>query len=254
MAQSNVIVLAPRELSSRSREVYKKEKIKKEKNISRSSEDIGTTEVSRETCPLTQGLVAPVSVALAPPPTSSSLDRDRKGVERGNVIPARCSSRVTGIVAQHARTARGVKVMLTIQTQAQASEGIVVPVTAELKRYDRLREIGSRDTDSDEFDSLLTQLLDNIYASGDRNYCVGRIHERGRRAAWIRDSVVIGMLNNEVITTLAVFVNGEQHEITMDQPLSERQQKHYHSQGRWGEIHSGETAPTLDTIRTRTWR
>jgi len=251
---NNVIALVPRELSDRSREVFKKEKTKKQKDISRLSEDINTPEVSSETCPLTQGLVAPVSVALASPLTSSSLDRDSSVVVEDNVISARSSSRITGVMAQHAKTTKGVKIMLTIQSQAQAAEGIVVPVTAELKRYDRLREIKSLSTDSDEFDSLLTKLLEQIYQNKDRSYCVGRIHERGRRAAWIKDSVVIGILNNGVISNVVLFVNNDEHEIVMDQDLSERQAKHYHSQGRFGEIVSGEQAPTLDTIRTRTWR
>ena len=254
MTKSNVIPLSPRELSSRPREVSKEEKIKRHNNISRLSEDIGCGEVSDETCPLTQRTKSSGSVALASPLTSSSLDRDRSVVVEDNVIPARTTSRITGITAQHARTTKGVKVMLNIQTEQNVESGQFIPVTAELKRYDRLREIASTHADSDEFDRLLTRLLAGIYASRDRSYCVGRIHERGRRAAWIQDSVVIGTLNSNVITNIAVFVDGEQYDISMDQPLSERQLRHYHSQGRWGEIIAGEQAPTLSSIPTRSWR
>lgn len=251
---SNVVRLLPREVTSRSREVLKNKKIKKHKDISRLSEDIDTHKVSDETCPLTQKTSSSESVALATPLTSSSLDRDTSVVVEGNVIPARSSSRLTGITAQHAKTAKGVKIMLTLQGPEHASQGIVVPVTAELKRYDRLREIRSLATDSDEFDHLLTQLLENVYDSKDKSYCVGRIHERGRRAAWIKDSVVIGTLNCGIITNVVLFVNNEQYEITMDKEMSERQLKHYHSQGLLGEIVNGEQAPTLDTIAKRSWR
>jgi hypothetical protein len=254
MTKSNVIPLPPRELSSRPREVYKEEKIKRHNNISRLSEDIGCVEVSDETCPLTQRTSSSESVALASPLTSSSLGRDHSVALEDNVIAARTASRVTGITAQHARTAKGVKVMLNLQTAVNRDTGVFVPVTAELKRYDRLREISSRDTDSEQFDRLLTDLLDRISTSGDRSYCVGRIHERGRRAAWIQDSVVIGTLSADVITNIAVFIHNERYDISMDQPLSERQLRHYHSQGRWGEIVTGQSAPTLDTVRTRTWR
>lgn len=252
---SNVVVLRPREVTSRSREVLKNKKIKKRKDISRLSEDIDTHKVSDETCPLTQKTSSSESVACATAHlTSSSLDRDASVALEGNVIPARSSSRLSGITAQHAKTAKGVKIMLTLQSPEHAEQGMVVPVTAELKRYDRLREIRSLDTDSDEFDHLLTQLLEQIYDSKDKSYCVGRIHERGRRAAWIKDSVVIGTLNNNIVTNVALFVSGEQYEISMDKPMSERQLKHYHSQGLLGEIVNGEAAPTLDTIAKRSWK
>jgi hypothetical protein len=250
----SVILKFSREVSDRSREVLKNKKIKKRKDVSRTSEDIELRKVSGETCPLTQRQASASVAAAASLLTSSSLDRDSSVVIEGNVIPARSSSRLTGITAQHAKTAKGVKIMLTIQGPDHASQGIVVPVTAELKRYDRLREIKSLATDSDEFDRLLTKILDQIYENKDKSYCVGRIHERGRRAAWIKDSVVIGVLNDGVITNVVLFVNNEQYEIIMDKDMSERQHKHYHSQGMLGEIVNGEQAPTLDTIATRSWR
>jgi hypothetical protein len=250
----DILSLLTREQSNREpREVLKDKKIKRSKDISRLSEEIAFVKVSGETCPLTS--------------TSSSsigqLDISEEGLtsSRGegcsNSETARTSIR--GITAQHSRTNAGVKVMINIQTEEDALTGSVVELTAELKRSDRLRELKSYDHDSPEFDKEIFQMtmdsLRSMKSEERKPYCVGRIHDRGVRDMWYADMLAVGVLDdNDHLKTLCLNINGEEFEIDMDQPLSSRQEKSFHSNGIWGKIENQRTAPTLASAPRKVWK
>lgn len=248
-----ILSLLTREQSNREpREVLKDKKIKRNKDISRLSEEIAPLKVSKETCLL-------ASTSSSP---NGELDISVEGLtssrEEGySNTPARTSIR--GITAQHSKTPSGVKVMINIQTEEDALTGSVVELTAELKRSDRLRELKSYDQDSPTFDKEIFQMtmdsLRKMKSEKRKPYCVGRIHDRGVRDMWYADMLAVGVLDdNEHLQTLCLNINGEEFEITMDQPLSSRQEKSFHSNGIWGKIENQRTAPTLATAPRKVWK
>lgn len=234
------------------REVCKDKNIKRNKDNSRSGEELVGFKVSDETC-----LLAPTSSSPMGELDISREDLTSSKVE-GNNISGAASSSIRGISVQHARTASGVKVMVNIQTHADAETGSVVELTAELKRSERLRELKPYDADSDSFAQMYAealQTLKDMKASDRRPYCIGRIHDRGVRDLWYADMMAIGTLDDtNHLRYILLNINGEEFEIDMTETLSPRQQQAYHSSGRWGSMVTQRKAPTLATAPRKAWK
>lgn len=158
----------------------------------------------------------------------------------GNVITPPRELTYRGISVQHCKpketTKFGIKLAITLQTAAQAQAGERILVTAELKRYKRLREIKSRLDDSAAFAVYLEATKQDIYAIKNYEVCMGRMHARGQRTAWIRDALVVGIIRNDVVQTIVLNLEGEEYELKLDTTLSPKQEPLYLASGTWGEI------------------
>jgi len=241
--------------STNPREVLKDKKIKQYiSDVSRLSEESQGVKVSSETC-----LLSPTSSSSSGIGSSiSSLESVTSSPGEEVVISpaATTSSRgFTGISLQHSKTTKGVKVMINLQTAAQARSGDITTLTAELKRWDRLRELKPYDADSDEFaqvyaDSLVE--LKDMKPEARKHYCIGRIHDRGSRSEWYPDMFMIAVLDDAgSVRTAYLNIDGEEYEVTLDAELSERQQRVFHSTGIYGELKNNRPVPRLSTAPTR---
>ena len=237
-----------RELISRSREGYKEEKKEIHHNTSRlGREDAIGIEVSKETCLLAQRQ-ASEPVAVASGKISLESVTSSPG-ESGNVIsPRDISSRYSGISVQHVQTEKGVKVAVTLQQPEWTTAGICQLATAELKRYDRMREVKSRAEDSEHFAKYLESAKKDLQDAGNRSVCIGRLHQRSRRSAWLYDTLMIAFFEGKHMKQVMLYLEGEEYVIPMDQELSDTQQKFYHTQGRHGSIVSAKSVPRLDDL------
>jgi hypothetical protein len=217
--------------SNRSREQLNNPIIEKHNNTSRTSEDVIDGK-----CPLRQ------------PPKGVVVHEDF-----GSVITPERELTYRGISVQHCRpkatTRTGIKLAITLQTAAQAQAGERVLVTAELKRYTRLREIKSRLDDSAAFAVYLETTKQDIHAIKNHQVCMGRIHARGQRTAWVRDALVVGIIQQDCVQSVVLNLDGEEYEIVLDAELSPRQQPLYLASGTWGEIaNPTNTSPRLSDL------
>lgn len=208
--------------SNRSREELNNKTIEELNNTSRSSEDV-------------TGVQSPLTSAASPQETPSQK------AFGSNITPARTTSRYTGITVQHCRPAvdakrPGIKLAVSLQTAGMAKQGHLFLLTAELKRYQRLREIKSKLDDSSAFAQLLEQAKQQIHADKDYNMVMGRLHLRGQRSAWIPNCLAIGRIDNNKITQMILFLDDEEYTIPLDQALTQAQQPMYVSAGQWGTI------------------
>jgi hypothetical protein len=221
----------PRELSTRSREQLNNKKIKKQNNVSRLSE---------ETISLTSSLLS--ETPLKPQEAFVS-----------EIAPASSYTRaITGINAQHSRTDRGVKIMLTMQTAHDRAECGQIHLTAELKRYSRLRELKTYRGDSFEFDEHYRntiQMIKDLGPEAGGSFCVGRLHQRGKRDAWVADMMVVAKVIDDQIQQVLFYYQTEEYAIDMDADMTAQQQQIYHSAGRYGEINTRKPIPTLATLK-----
>ena len=225
-----------REKQARPREVYKEQNIKRNKDISRSSEENSIPGVSGETQPLAIG------VASASATSSSSLDESVNDTSRGHTY--------SGISAQHVKTNKGVKLGITLQTEAMAHTGDCILLTAELKRRDRLRELKPYADDSSRFDRRYRETILQARESRNELLCMGRVHERGKRTAWYADVMCVANLTAQgACHNVILFIGDEEYYIEMDHTLSERQQTMYHSGGFFGKIYSTNLAPRLGSAK-----
>ena len=249
-----------RELSSQNsdiflqkqREVYKEKKNKKGNNSSRchDEDEIGEG-ISKEMQPLTSSVSAGPLTQLLPLGEEVSQEKGVSVIAPATTITSRSLS---GISAQHAQTTSGIKVAITLQTPEQAESAHYFAVTAELKRNNRISELKPYSGDSELFAEEYQKLLALIRKDADRrNMCVGRLHERGRRSAWVADMLVIGYLNSDnILQSIVLYCNNEQYNIKMDHALSPRQANSYHSAGIYGELRTQTlAAPTLATLQLR---
>ena len=234
-------LLQSRELTSRPREVYKEENKKITNYASRDSrEDADGEKVSARPALWPEAVASdPIAVDFVPPPTGES----------GNVIcPRELTSRYSGISVQHVRTDKGVKIAITLQKPEWAAAGACQLATAELKRYDRLREIRARADDSEHFTKYLDACKIDLQEAANREVCMGRLHQRGRRAAWLYDTLVVAFFENKRMIRVMLYLEGEEHVIELTHEMSENQQKFYHAQGIQGQIQSAKRVPKLDDL------
>ena len=235
----------------RSREQYKNKNIKQ--YISLDSEDSIGVKVSGETCLLAQRQAsAPLATSNEVIPLESETSSLRsQGAEEGNVIsPRELYTRWTGISVHHVRVKKGVKIGITLQKPEWQSEGRTLQITAELKRYDRLREVKPMEDDSDFFVEYITGVKDLLHSERDKTACLGRAHQRGSRKAWIQDTLVLAYLKESGIESLTLYIEGEQFNIVMDHEMSEQQARVYHSTGIHGRIVFRRRSPRIDDLPT----
>ena len=238
-------LIRSRDVSSRPREVYKEENTKIQNYTSRLDRgDVDGVKVSGETCLLAQ---RQASDPLAFVSDKISLESETsspgsQGREEG------ITSRYSGISVQHVRTDKGVKVAITLQKPEWIGDGACQMATAELKRYDRLREIKARADDSEHFAKYLNSAKMDLQEAANRSVCMGRLHQRGRRSAWLYDTLIVAFFSGNKMESVMLYLEGEEHIIELDQELSETQQKFYLAQGRMGDIASARKIPRLDDL------
>lgn len=223
--------------SSRTREVLNNKTIEELNNSFRQSEDV-------------IGVQSPLTSAASPQKTPDLSQR----AFGSDIAPATTSSRYTGITVQHCRpnaTAKrpGVKLAVSIQTAQMAQQGQLFLLTAELKRYKRLREIKSKLDDTSEFAQLLEQAKRQIHEDQDQDMVMGRLHLRGQRSAWIPNCLVIGRMQGDQIGQVILFLDHEQYTIKLDHALTDAQRPLYLSAGQWGQIaHPNSHSATLTQL------
>lgn len=230
------------------REQYKNKNIKQYNSSSRLSEDDPGSKVS------TRPASWPEAVASKPvAETSSSLPLAGTACqgESGSVIsPRELASRWSGISVHHVKTKKGVKIGISLQMLDWVSEGRILPITAELKRYDRLREIKHSADDDQDFVEYLDGVKNHLHQSKSKNACLGRAHQRGARKRWIKNTLVLAYMSDHVVKRLYLYIEGEQIEISLDQEMSERQQQTYHSTGYHGKIVLKKKSPSIFDMPT----
>jgi hypothetical protein len=77
---------------------------------------------------------------------------------------------------------------------------------------------------------------------------MGRLHQRGKRAAWLYDTLVVAFFENKKMSRVMLYLEGEEHVIELTHEMSESQQKFYHAQGIQGQIQSAKRVPKLDDL------
>jgi hypothetical protein len=120
--------------------------------------------------------------------------------------------------------------------------------TAELKRYDRMREVKARPDDSEHFAQYLHMAKQQLQEAQNREVCIGRLHQRSRRSAWLYDTLIVAFFEEEKMVRVMLYLEGEEYVIEMDHALSESQTKFYHNQGIHGSIASAKSIPRLDDL------
>ena len=234
------------------REVYKEEN-KKIQNYSSRKDRADVTGVKVSTRPVLEPVADATELMTV---TSSSLplesetsSPESQGAEEGSVItPRDVTSRYSGISVQHVRTEKGVKIAITLQKSEWAVQGTCQLATAELKRYDRMREIRARADDSDHFAKYLNNAKMQLQEAQNRAVCIGRLHQRSRRSAWLYDTLIVAFFEDKKMARVMLYLEGDEYVIEMNHAMSETQEKFYHNQGIHGQIASAKAVPRLDDL------
>jgi hypothetical protein len=239
----------PRELYTRSREQYKNKNIKQ--YISLESEDSMGDKVSGETCLLAQRQASDPLAFVSDKVSleSATASPGSQGAEEGIVIsPRELYTRWSGISVHHVRSVKGVKIGISLQRPEWVAQARTLQITAELKRYDRLREVRPLADDSEFFCEYLAGVKQVLHTSRDRSACLGRAHQRGARRAWIQDTLVLAHLREGQIHSVTLYIEGEQLIIPMDHAMSEQQTRVYHSTGLHGHLVFNRRSPRIDDL------
>jgi hypothetical protein len=174
-----------------------------------------------------------------------------RGLQESVITPCdNVSSRAySGIEAYHVKTDRGIKLNLTLQTPADAELGVAVKLTGELKRQKRWREIRPYAGDAEYFQSFVQEIKDQLQTERPDGYewCLGRVHMRGKRNAWFANVVVLASIQHNKITQAKICIEDDIYELDLDLDLNENQMQYYSAGGRYGAIRSAKTVPTLAT-------
>lgn len=178
-------------------------------------------------------------------PLTSSVSQQALG---NDITPARTTSRYSGIIVQQVRTERGIKVAITLQKPQWQSEGAVQLATAELKRYDRMREIKARVDDSEHFNQYLTATKQTLQTEQNKNACIGRLHQRAKRSKWIYDTLVVGFIENNRVARVLLYLEGDEYVIELGETMNKNQQQYYVSQGIHGDVINATHTPKLDDL------
>jgi hypothetical protein len=230
------------------REVYKEEN-KKIQNYSSRKDCVDVMGVKVSTRPALEPVADATELRAV---TSSPLPLETETAspeESGSVIrPRELTSRYSGISVQHVQTEKGVKIAITLQKSHWAAQGACQLATAELKRYDRMREIRARADDSDYFEQYLTNVKQQLQQAQNREVCIGRLHQRSRRSAWLYDTLIVAFFEDKKMARVMLYLEGEEYVIEMDHTMSESQKKFYHNQGIHGSIVSAKSIPRLDDL------
>jgi hypothetical protein len=229
--------------SSAAREVLKDKKIKRLNDISRAEAhreertNLSSTPIGRQTS------------------SSNTSPEGLVGAEEDcrNIGPATTSSRAyTGISVQHAKTAKGTKLYITVQTAERAEAGQWLTMTAELKHRKRFREIKDYEGDSPAFKEFVREAIDFFRTKTDEDWYVGRAHERKQRSAWFEDTLIIARMEFGRIVEVKVCMDDECYDITLDLELSASQIAIFHSSGLYGNLKKAKQAPSRHTAKWST--
>ena len=219
-----------RDNSNRSREQLNNKTIKE---LNNSSREVRGDEIEAKS-PLSQTPLSQVAVVSKP----AQRELTYRGINIQHCKPKE------GVIKQ------GIKLAITLQSLAMLEAGGKLLVTAELKRYDRLREIKPRLDDSSEFNQFLEDTKRSVYEIKDKSLCMGRIHARGKRSSWVHDALVIGFINNDVIVKAIVYIEGEEYEIDLTTEVSELQKPLYYATGTYGVIENSlSKAPRMSELK-----
>lgn len=250
------------------REVYKEQKKERINYISRLCEESQSVEVSKETCRMAFPLESPHDIGTSSSSLGGELREGSCSLEQGVMCQeegvslsggAGTSSRtISAITAQQCRTKKGIKVMLTYQLREDAESGGYIEITAELKRHDRLRELKPYADDSDQFAQVYQVLRQTIRDEEDstwrKRFCMGRVHERGRRSEWMADVCVMGVFvadQEQVLEYVMVFYQDERYRIDLNSEMSPRQAEIFLNNGQMGNINRNKQAPTLFSLKRK---
>jgi len=241
-------LLRSRELSSRSREVYKEENKKIQKDPSRNDrEDVYVEKISTRSA-FEPEAVASNSLAFVSDKVSLESVTSSPGDSGIVISPRELTSRYSGISVQHVKTEKGVKVAITLQTSEWAKTGDCQMVTAELKRYDRMREVKARTDDSEYFTQYLNSTKLMLQEAKSKSVCMGRLHERGKRSAWLYDTLVVAFFEDTRMVRVMLYLEGEEHIVELDKELSPAQHQYYHALGIYGQISGAKKVPKLSDL------
>lgn len=233
--------------STMPREVLKDGSIEKENNISRSTSE------ERNVI-----LATPADWKNSQTPTANTSSGESHSEAESLRPTATTSTRdITGIAAQHSNTSEGIKVMIALQTADDAELGAIVELTAELKRSDRIRELKPYAGDSEQFANMYAtakQDIRDLPVDIRENTCIGRVHARGKRSAWFANMVVVGVLDNNILTRIIFWSDCDDYHIDMDLDLSKDQVGKFHSSGRYGNIVKIGSMPTLHNAKRVPYR
>jgi hypothetical protein len=253
-SKSQYIVVNAEQNHKQAREVYKEEKIKRNKDISRLSEETETDYESLRDSSLAGQ--SPLRTTATPPVTSSHLLAESSLQGEGVSVMSdatTCSRTYTGISIQHNKTKKGIKLSINLQTADDAHNNNIVSITAELKRSDRLREIKESQYDTDNFKAFVNSTINEIMdipRQLRQHIAAGRAHERGQRSVWYQDVFITAELDSyNVVRRVYLNLNGEEYQVEMDKELSTSQATMYHSSGIYGELKLVQMAPTLAGAR-----
>jgi hypothetical protein len=221
------------------REECKNKKIKKEKHISRDSHE--ESHLIRPSDPIESA-----SQGVSPEGLEGQLSQEEEVLEiaEGENYTSRS---YTGIEAFHNKTPKGIKLNLAFQTAEDAELGACVKLTGELKRQDRFRELGEYAGDEEYFKEFVNEVKKFYQKDKTSDWCMGRVHARGKRDAWFANIIVVGKLVDSKITEVMIWIESEKYEFNLDLALNSNQQEFYHSGGRFGSIKSIKKVPSLRT-------
>lgn len=246
---SNELSSKPQVNSTFAREGYKDKKSERFKHSSRDCEDdeLGKVAVRPASWP---------EAAASGPMAFDSVISPRKSQEAvGNgSTPREFNSRYSGISVQHANTKQGIKLYITLQCPEWRDEGQCQLVTAELKRFDRLREVKARIEDSEIFAKYLDHTKQSIQQGAIDNQsikktvCLGRLHQRNRRSKWLYDTLAVGFMDQDKIFRVMLYLEGEEYEINLDRDMSDNQRDKYLSHGYYGDIKQARSVPRLNDL------
>jgi hypothetical protein len=225
--------------SQKPREECKNKKIKKEKHISRDAHE--ESHVIRPSDPIESA-----SLEVSPEGLEGQLSQEEEVLEitEGENYTSRS---YTGIEAFHNKTPKGIKLNLAFQTAEDADLGACVKLKGELKRQDRFRELGEYEGDEEYFKEFVKEAKKIYQKDKTNDWCMGRVHARGKRDAWFSNIIVVGKLIDDKITEVTVWIETEKYEFNLDLDLNDNQQEYYHSGGRFGSIKSVKKVPSLRT-------
>jgi hypothetical protein len=226
------------------REVLKEEKIERINDVSRSA-----IEEREKFASLSDGRETEI------PNTADSDSQSKSIVVSTAPILATYDPNdiIVAVSAQQNKTDAGIKVSITIQTEADAEYGLIAPLTAELKRASKISELIAYGGDCEDFARLYSSTKREIRGAPKdlkKQMCIGRLHERGKRSAWQADMFMVGHLASiNVLDTIIFYYKQQAFEIAMNLPLSSSQATMYHCAGRFGTLVSTKQVPTLATVK-----
>jgi hypothetical protein len=224
----------------RPRDLSKDKKTKRQKDISRYSDEssrpnlLSAPDGKETSSPSPEGLGAQWSEQRDQ--VAEQLGKEDGQWGSGRTMAAETSSRAYNwISVQHSRTRRGCKLAINLQNSELVQTGEIFELTAELKHPSRTREMRRNEHDDSFFQQATPHLIDH-YRQLEGEWYLGRVHDRGARSQWKSNTLVAGLMRDNRIVAVVLHLDEETYSLDMDQEVSFRQQAYYHSSGYWGQL------------------